>query len=68
MKCLRCRINAAPGAPLAVVYGQLAAEHGAGRLGPGFDRVDAVLPDGRLLSRASADETVAGAFGPAPRG
>merc|ERR1740121_1155519 len=61
----RCRIPAAPGAPLAEVHDQLAAEHGAGRLGPGFDRADAVLPDGRLLSDASADETVADAFGPA---
>ena len=30
----RCRIPAAPGAPLAEVYDRLAAEHGAGRLGP----------------------------------
>ena len=66
----RWRVPATPGAPLAVVYDQLAAEHGAGRLGPGSDRADAVLPDGRLLSRALTDETVAGAFGlaPPPRG
>ena len=28
----------------------------------GFDRADAVLPGGRLLSEAPAGETVAGAF------
>ena len=39
----RCRIQASPGAPLADVYDWLTAEHSAGRLGPGFDRVDGVL-------------------------
>ena len=64
----RCRVRAAPSALLAGVRGLLAAECRAGRLGPGIARVDAVLPEGRLLSQASAEETVAGAFGPNPRG
>ncbi|CAK0887599.1 unnamed protein product, partial [Prorocentrum cordatum] len=55
----RCRLLAAPGALLADVHHQLLAEHAAGRLGPGFDHVDAVLPGGLLLSEASVDETVA---------
>ncbi|CAK0805528.1 unnamed protein product, partial [Prorocentrum cordatum] len=41
----RCRLLAAPGALLADVHRQLLAEHAAGRLGPGFDRVDVVLPE-----------------------
>ena len=57
----RCRILAEPGATLAKVYDQLVAEHVKGRPGPGIDRADAVLPDGRL-SKAPADETVAAAF------
>ncbi|CAK0801714.1 unnamed protein product, partial [Prorocentrum cordatum] len=64
----RCRLLAAPGALLADVHHQLLAEHAAGRLGQGFDRVDAVLPERLLLSEASADETVASVFGPAQRG
>ena len=63
----RCRIGAAPAASLAGVRDQLAGEHRASRLGAGFGRVDAVLPDGRFLSVAPVDATVAGAFGPAPR-
>ncbi|CAK0881390.1 unnamed protein product [Prorocentrum cordatum] len=59
----RCRVRAAPGAPLAGVRDWLAGELGAGRLGPGLARADAALPGGRLLSGASAGETVADAFG-----
>ncbi|CAK0790759.1 unnamed protein product [Prorocentrum cordatum] len=59
----RCRVRAAPGAPLAGVRDWLAGELGAGRLGPGLGRADAALPGGRLLSGASAGETVADAFG-----
>ncbi|CAK0816528.1 unnamed protein product, partial [Prorocentrum cordatum] len=59
----RCRVRAAPGAPLAGVRDWLAGELGAGRLGPGLARADAALPGGRLLSGASACETVADAFG-----
>ncbi|CAK0790758.1 unnamed protein product [Prorocentrum cordatum] len=59
----RCRVPAAPGAPLAGVRDWLAGELGAGRLGPGLGRADAALPGGRLLSGASAGETVADAFG-----
>ncbi|CAK0881391.1 unnamed protein product [Prorocentrum cordatum] len=59
----RCRVRVAPGAPLAGVRDWLAGELGAGRLGPGLGRADAALPGGRLLSGASAGETVADAFG-----
>ncbi|CAK0805031.1 unnamed protein product [Prorocentrum cordatum] len=59
----RCRVRAAPGAPLAGVRDWLAGELGAGRLGPGLGRADAALPGGRLLSGALAGETVADAFG-----
>ena len=59
----RCRIVARPTARLADIYVQLAADHRAGRLGPGAWRVDATLPGDRLLSSASAEETVASAFG-----
>ncbi|CAK0819876.1 unnamed protein product, partial [Prorocentrum cordatum] len=55
----RSRSWAGPGARLADIYEQLLADHRAGRLGPGAWRVDAVLPGGRLLSRAAAEETVA---------
>ncbi|CAK0881885.1 unnamed protein product [Prorocentrum cordatum] len=58
----RCWVRAAPGAPLAGVRDWLAGELGAGRLGPGLGRADAALPGGRLLSGASAGETVADAF------
>ncbi|CAK0799053.1 unnamed protein product [Prorocentrum cordatum] len=58
----RCRIRAAPTARLAVIYLQLVAEHRAGRLGPGAWRVEAILPGGRPLSSAAAEETVASAF------
>ncbi|CAK0895835.1 unnamed protein product, partial [Prorocentrum cordatum] len=64
----RCRLLVAPGALLADVHHQLLDENAAGRLGPGFDRVDAVLPDRLLLSEASVDETVASVFGPARGG
>ena len=59
----RCRIQASPGARPADVHDWLTAEHSAGRLGPGFDRVDGVLPGGQLLSEAMPSETVAAAFG-----
>ena len=39
------------------------ADQRAGRLGPGVRRVDAMLPQGRLLSSVSAEETVADIFG-----
>ncbi|CAK0868587.1 unnamed protein product [Prorocentrum cordatum] len=58
----RCRIRAAPTARLADIYLQLVAEHRAGRLGPGAWRVEAILPGGRPLSSAAAEETVVGAF------
>ncbi|CAK0855157.1 unnamed protein product [Prorocentrum cordatum] len=58
----RCRIRAAPTARLADTYLQLVAEHRAGRLGPGAWRVEAILPGGRPLSSAAAEETVASAF------
>ncbi|CAK0814469.1 unnamed protein product [Prorocentrum cordatum] len=58
----RCWVRAAPGAPLAGVRDWLAGELGAGRLDPGLGRADAALPGGRLLSGASAGETVADAF------
>ena len=45
------------------VQDQLAADYRAGRLGYGLARVDAVLPDGRLLSESPPGETVADAFG-----
>ena len=49
-------------APLAHVYNQLSVEPRAGWLGFGIERVDGILPDKRLLSAASACETVASAF------
>ncbi|CAK0909010.1 unnamed protein product, partial [Prorocentrum cordatum] len=55
----RSRSWAGPAARLADIYEQLLADHRAGRLGPGAWRVDAVLPGGRLLSSAAAEETVA---------
>ncbi|CAK0899176.1 unnamed protein product [Prorocentrum cordatum] len=58
----RSRSWAGPGARLADIYEQLLADHRAGRLGPGAWRVDAVLPGGRLLSSAAAEEIVAEAF------
>ena len=64
----RCRVAAAPGTLLADVRDRLAAERRAGGLGPGLARADAVLPEGRLLSGALAEETVADVFGHAPRG
>ena len=64
----RCQVGVEPPAPLSGVRDALAADHRAGRLGPGFGRVDAVLPGGGLLSRALATETVAGAFGLPPAG
>ncbi|CAK0907181.1 unnamed protein product, partial [Prorocentrum cordatum] len=60
----RCRVPwAGPAARLEDVYGQLTEARRAGRMGTGAWGVDAVLPDGRLISRASAEETVASAFG-----
>lgn len=54
---------AGPAARLADIYDQLMAERRAGRLGlpvlPSV-RADAVLPDGRLLSGASAEEMAPG--------
>ncbi|CAK0841372.1 unnamed protein product [Prorocentrum cordatum] len=61
----RCRARAGPAARLSGIYDQLVADHCRTRLGAGVWRVDAVLPGGRLLSGASACETVADAFGPA---
>ncbi|CAK0832031.1 unnamed protein product [Prorocentrum cordatum] len=52
-------------ASLAEVYDQLLADQRAGRLGPGVWRVDAILPDGRLLSSVSAEATAASASMPA---
>ena len=63
----RCQIAAAPGSPLVGVRDQLLAEHRLGRLGLGLGRVDAVLPGGRFLSEATAEETVQSAFRPAVR-
>ncbi|CAK0887597.1 unnamed protein product, partial [Prorocentrum cordatum] len=56
----RCRLLAAPGALLADVHHQLLAEHAAGRLGPGFDRVDAVLPARAVALRRRAPLPSAG--------
>ncbi|CAK0817988.1 unnamed protein product [Prorocentrum cordatum] len=56
-----CRIRAPPTTRLRDINLQLAAEHRAGRLGPGAWRVEAILPGGRPLSIAAAEETVAGA-------
>ena len=58
----RCRIGVEPSARLADVYGHLMADHRAS----GLRRVDAILPEGRLLSSFSAEETVASVFGLAP--
>jgi len=63
----RCRFWAAPGTLLADVRDWLAADSRGGRLCPGPVRVDAVLPEGRLLSEAAAGDTVEGTFGPAGR-
>ena len=60
----RCSTKAVPTARLADIYGKLTADHRAGRLGLGAWLVDAILPGGRLLSRASAEETVGSVFGP----
>ena len=43
----RCRAQTGSAARLVDIYGQLRAEHRAGRLGPRIWRVDAALPGGR---------------------
>lgn len=57
----RSRTWAGPAARLTDIYAHLTAEHRLGRLGHGADKVDAILPGGRLLSSATAEETVASA-------
>ncbi|CAK0812455.1 unnamed protein product [Prorocentrum cordatum] len=59
----RYRVAAAHSSCIAGVRDQLMSGCRAGRFGPGVTRVDAVLPDGRLLSDVAAEETVASAFG-----
>ena len=63
----RCRTDASPGMRLSELYRRLRCEWRYGRLGRGMQGVDAVLPNGRLLSGASPDETVASAWGLRPR-
>ena len=65
-ECFSTRARAA--ARLADMYDWLMARRRADRLGPKIGRVDAVLPGGRLLSGASAEEAVACAFEPGPPG
>jgi hypothetical protein len=62
----RCRVRARHTSCLAGVCDRLMGHRRTGRLGVRVARVDAVLPDGRLLSSLSAEETVASAFGLTP--
>ena len=64
----RYRLSARPTSRLADIYDQLMNEYCAGTLSPGVARVEAVLPEGRLFSSASAEETVESVFGTAPPG
>ena len=57
----RGRTWAGPAARLTDIYAHLTAEHRLGKLGHGADKVDAILPGGRLLSSATAEETVTSA-------
>ena len=63
----RCRTDAWPRMPLSELRRRLKCEWHFGRLGPGLGGVDAVLTDGRLLSCASTDESIASAWNLRPR-